>query len=82
MAKTVIKIENEKKQNSGNAIRQFTKRAMSSGILRTARGNRFFEREPSELIKKRRALNRIEKGKQIKKLIKLGKPLPKRRGRR
>ena len=81
MRKPVIKVDNEKNQGSSVVLRQFSKRVSGSGILRSARSNRYHTRPQSELAKKRGALKRLEKRKEIHRLIKMGKIIPSRNTR-
>ena len=82
MRNAIIKVENEKGQNPGMVIRQFSKKVIGSGILRKARSNRYRTRSQSDLSKKNSALKRLSRKKDIELLIKLGKPLPVRGRRR
>jgi len=82
MRNAIIKVENEKGQNPGMVIRQFSKKVIGSGILRKARSNRYHTRSQSDLSKKNSALKRLSRKKDIELLIKLGKPLPVRGRRR
>ncbi len=82
MRKPVIKVENEKSQNPSSILRTFTKRVQSAGTLKYARTLRYHTRSQSDLSRKKSALKRLEKRIAIGKLIKLGKPLPERKGRR
>lgn len=73
MRKSVIEVSKNANENTTSIIRRFTKRVSNSGILRRARGIKFYTRSKSELLRKRTALRRIEKQHQIEKLKKLGK---------
>lgn len=81
MRRAIIKVDNEKAQNPGMVLRQFSKKVTGSGLLRVARSFRYHERNKSALANKNSALKRLERRGQIEKLLKLGKPLP-QRGRR
>lgn len=78
----MIKVDNDKNQNPTSVMRTFSKRVTSSGVLRNARAIRYHTRTQSELSKKKSALKRIEKRVFIAGLIKMGKPLPEKKGRR
>ena len=68
----VDKKEGPNENNSG-IIRRFTKRVQESGILTRVRGIRYFERQASPYVKKKKTLKKIENKKNIEKDIKLGK---------
>jgi len=72
---TMIQIEVKKKDNesTGSVLRRFTKKSKSSGLARKARSLRFSDRAKSDFVKKKDALKRIQKQKEMKKLYKLGK---------
>jgi len=78
MRKAVIKVDNEKSQSTSVVLRQFSKKVTGSGILRAARSGRYHGRKQSSLSKKRSALKRILKRKEIMRLVKMGKVLPSR----
>ena len=80
--RAIIKVDNERSQNPGMVLRQFSKKVSGSGLLRIARSFRYHERNKSELAGKNSALKRLEKRTQIQTLLKLGKPLPERGRRR
>jgi len=70
----MIQVEVKKNNNETNAsvIRRFTKRVQESTILSAARAHRYAERSPSEYTKKKNALKRINRHKEIVRLKKLG----------
>ena len=80
-----VQVEKQGNENSISVIRRFTKRVQGSGVLRRARANRFYGRSPSQLTKKKKALNSMNRRARRDELIKLGKisdqPIQKR-GRR
>ncbi|OHB17333.1 MAG: hypothetical protein A2749_01870 [Parcubacteria group bacterium RIFCSPHIGHO2_01_FULL_45_26] len=82
MRKTVIKVDNDKGHNQTALLRQFSKKVISSGMLKMARGKRYHKRNTSLLSKRRSALGRLDRKREIDLLIKLGKPLPVRGRRR
>jgi len=83
MRKPVIKVENDKDQNTSSVLRAFSKRVSGAGIVMTARKGRYYARSLSELVKKKKALHRLANRKKNSLLLKLGKPLPiAKRGRR
>ncbi len=82
MRNAVIQVDNDKSQNPNMVLRQFSKKVIGSGLLRKARANRYYVRPKTELSKKTSALKRLEKKAHIEKLLKLGKAVPNKRGRR
>ena len=70
-----INVEVSKNGNDNNLglIRKFTKRVQGSGILSRLRGRRYSERKPSEYVKKKKTLKKIEKRTKVQELIKMGK---------
>jgi len=80
----MIQVEVKKNNNETNAsiIRRFTKRVQESTILSTARAHRYSERLPSEYTKKKNALKRINKHKEVARLKKLGLMAERRTGTR
>ena len=83
MAKTNIKVSNDKGAPNASVMRTFSRSMMSLGTLKGARKNRFAERNKSSLAKKRSALRRLENASKRKAAFKLGKPMKgMRKGRR
>ena len=64
-------------------IRKFSRRVQGTGLIQLTRKRRYFERASSKAVSKKRALKRIKRGQEIRKLIKEGKlaEYPTRRGR-
>ena len=73
-----INVEVKKNQNENNAniIRRFTKRIRNSGVVNRMKGLRYFEREPSYLLKKQDRLKKIKRVDEMERLMKLGKVTP------
>ena len=69
-----LKIKKEERENSQSLVRRFSRRMKRSGILISARKQRFFEKEKSKQMKKRSALKKEQLRKEYEKLEKLGKP--------
>lgn len=69
-----LKIKKEERENSQSLVRRFSRRMKKSGILISARKQRFFEKEKSKQMKKRSALKKDQLRKEYEKLEKLGKP--------
>lgn len=79
----MINVEVAKSGNESTAglIRRFSRRVQEAGVLKRARGLRYYERPLSDELQKERALKANERRKQKEKLAKLGK-LPQKTGRR
>jgi ribosomal protein S21 len=71
----MIRVEVRKNPNETTAslVRRFSKRVQTAGILRSAKSRRYQERARSEYVKKKFALKRIERIKEIEHLKKIGK---------
>lgn len=59
--------------NNLGLIRKFTKRVQGSGILMRLRGRRYSVRKPSEYVRKKKTLKKIDARAKIRELIKMGK---------
>lgn len=64
-------------ESSLSVIRKFSRRMQGTGIVKGIRARRYFSRALSETTKKKKALKRLARGVEIKKLIKEGKLTPK-----
>lgn len=76
-------------QKSGNesalsTIRKFSRRVQGTGLIKTVRNTRYYVREASKIVKKKRALKLIKRREEYRQLIKSGKvaETPVRRGMR
>ncbi|HEY9586116.1 MAG TPA: 30S ribosomal protein S21 [Candidatus Paceibacterota bacterium] len=69
-------------ENNLSALRRFTKKVQTAGVLSRVRKNRYSERNISENVKRKRALKRIAKRAVITQALKAGKIIEKQRGRR
>ena len=73
-------------QKSGNetplaTIRKFSRRVQGAGLVKTLRARRYFSRDASKTVKKKRALKMIKRRTDYRKLVKEGKVAePVRRG--
>ncbi len=56
-----------------STIRKFSRRVQGTGLIRTVRGQRYFLRDSSKVVKKKRALKLIKRRAEFKKLVKEGK---------
>lgn len=54
-------------------IRKFSRRVQGTGLIQTVRGGRYFSRNSSKTVSKKRALKRIERQEKYRELIKEGK---------
>lgn len=64
-----------------STIRKFSRRVQGAGLVKTLRARRYFSRDSSKTVKKKRALKLLKRRTEYKKLIKEGKVAePQRRG--
>lgn len=66
-------------ENSMGVLRRFTKRVQGSGILPRVRGLRYKNRNQSTYTRKKKALKKLNRRKEVDLLIKLGKMTEKTR---
>ncbi|MBI2610794.1 30S ribosomal protein S21 [Candidatus Kaiserbacteria bacterium] len=78
---------NTEVQKSGNetalsVIRKFSRRVQGTGLIKTVRNRRYFARDTSKIVKKKRALKLLKRRAEYKQLVKEGKIIeaPARRG--
>lgn len=69
---------NAEVSKSGNesalsTIRKFSRRVQGTGLVRTVRGQRYYVRTASKIVKKKRALKLIKRRADYKQLVKEGK---------
>ena len=69
---------NAEVQKSGSetalsTIRKFSRRVQGTGLVRTVRGQRYFKRDASKTVKKKRALKLIKRRAEYRQLVKEGK---------
>jgi len=76
-----LEIKKDERETSQSLVRRFSRRMKQSGILISARKNRFFEKEKSPQMKKRSALRKEELRKEYEKMEKMGKVIKKGRRR-
>ncbi|HEY4526668.1 MAG TPA: hypothetical protein VJK53_02370 [Candidatus Paceibacterota bacterium] len=68
-------------ETSLSTIRKFSRRVQGAGLVKTLRARRYFSRDSSKIVKKKRALKLLKRRAEFKKLIKEGKMAePQRRG--
>lgn len=68
-----VQVEKNEKENTAGLLRRFTKRVRGSGILSRVRGIRYYDRQKSDYVKKKKTLKRIGKRAERDELLKLGK---------
>ncbi len=68
-----LEVKKKQKETPQSLLRRFSRRIKMSGILLGARRSRFFKREKSKQLKKRKALRKNELKEEYKKAKKLGK---------
>jgi ribosomal protein S21 len=66
----VIKTGNE---SPLSVIRKFSRRVQGTGLIQTSRKRRYFERPASKAVSKKRALKRIKRHQEFRRLVKEGK---------
>ena len=69
----MAEIKRHDNETTASALRRFTKRVQQAGVLSRARKIQFRERKLSDFKKRKNALMRLARRKEIEKLIKLGK---------
>ncbi|MEK7480449.1 MAG: hypothetical protein AAB665_04160 [Patescibacteria group bacterium] len=68
-------------ENALATIRKFSRRVQGAGLIKTVRKGRYFARDASKIVKKKRALKLIKRRAEFKQLVKEGKvaePAPRR----
>lgn len=68
-----IQVNKNDKENTSGLLRRFTKRVRGSGILSRVRGLRYYDRQKSDYVRKKRTLKRLIKKAHREEMIKLGK---------
>lgn len=68
-----VEVESKTSEQNPSVLRRFTQRVRNSGILKKARALRYRERPQSPYVKKKNALRRLERAREIERLKKLGK---------
>lgn len=69
---------NAEVQKSGNetalaTIRKFSRRVQGAGLVKTVRNRRYFSRDTSKIVRKKRALKLLKRRAEYKQLVKEGK---------
>ncbi|MBV9159735.1 MAG: hypothetical protein JO019_04030 [Candidatus Kaiserbacteria bacterium] len=60
-------------ESSLSVIRKFSRRVQGTGLVKTVRGQRYYEREKSKTVKKKRALKLIKRRADYRQAVKEGK---------
>jgi ribosomal protein S21 len=56
-----------------STIRKFSRRVQGTGLIKNARKGRYYERQKSKIVQKKRALKLLKRRAEYKKLVKEGK---------
>lgn len=56
-----------------STIRKFSRRVQGTGLIRIARSNRYFARDASKIVKKKRALKLLRRREEYNRQVKEGK---------
>jgi len=75
---TNVEVTKTGNENALTLIKRFSRRMMSTGIIKKVKGDRYYERQASKFKVKARALKTLERRKEYDRLKKLGKVIPKR----
>ena len=73
MAITNVEIKKTGHENALSLVRRFSRKMQESGIIQKVKGQRYNQRELSELSQKNMALRRLARRKEVERLKKLGK---------
>lgn len=73
MAMIQLEVKKNSNETTGSLIRRFTKKMQSSGVLKKAKNRKYWTRPRSDFVKRKDALNRLNKQKELEKMRKLGK---------
>jgi ribosomal protein S21 len=60
-------------ENSLSTIRKFSRRVQGTGLVKTARSQRYFERQKSKTVQKKRALKMLKRRADYQQKVKEGK---------
>lgn len=69
----MAEIKRHENESIPSALRRFTKRVQQAGVLSLTKKRQFRERKLSEFKKRKNALRRLKRRKDLEKLYKLGK---------
>ena len=68
-----VQIERSNNENPLSTLRRFNKKVQGSGIMKRVRSIRYKDRNKSPLARKKHALNKLTRRKEVEGLMKLGK---------
>ena len=68
-----VEVRKNANESGTSLLRRFSRKVQEAGVLRSAKSKRFNEKALSKLTKKKIALKRMAKRKEIERLKKLGK---------
>ena len=77
-----VEVSKSGTENSANLLRRFSRKIQEAGIITRVKSRRYKERDQSHFKIKRSALELIKRRKEVAHLIKIGKMVETRRGRR
>ena len=60
-------------ENALSVIRKFSRRVQGTGLVKTVRGQRYYEREKSKTVSKKRALKLLKRRETFQQMVKEGK---------
>jgi ribosomal protein S21 len=72
---TVIEVKKNTNESNMNLVRRFSRKVQEAGIIQKVKSKRYNERNESKVKIKAGALKKINKKKEIERLVKLGKPV-------
>jgi ribosomal protein S21 len=81
-AMIVIEVTKHPNESNASILRRFSRRAQENGLVRKIRDARYRKRPASDFTKKKYILKSIERRIETIRLLKLGKPIKKKKGRR
>jgi ribosomal protein S21 len=76
MAAINAEVQKSGSENSLSTIRKFSRRVQGTGLVKTARKIRYFERQKSKTVQKKRALKMIKRRADYNKAVKDGNMAP------
>ncbi|PIP73916.1 MAG: hypothetical protein COW88_00410 [Candidatus Lloydbacteria bacterium CG22_combo_CG10-13_8_21_14_all_47_15] len=68
-----VEVTKSPNESTSSLVRRFTRRMQGSSILQTAKKRRYSQRKSSDFKKRKNALRRISRQKEVERLKKLGK---------
>jgi len=68
-----VEVQKSGAESALSVIRKFSRRVQGTGLIQTVRKRRYYERDASKTVSKKRALKRIKRQETYRDLIKEGK---------